>query len=160
MSRASDVPVPRPVPVDPAVSELIARLLHVSGWIHTRIAAIAARHGLTPQQAKLLRSLDRPHPMSVLAEHLGCDPSNVTGLIDRIEHRGLVRRTPDPTDRRVKLLSLTAAGRRLRDETDSELVVEVVSVGALRDSDVERLLVLLDRVLPPGAGGGCGGTCG
>lgn len=152
----SSVPVPRPAAADPAVSELIGRLLDVSGWIHARMAAIAARHGLTPQQAKVLRSLDRPHPMSAMAGQLGCDPSNVTGLIDRIEHLGLVERTPDPRDRRVKLLSLTPAGRRLRDEADRELVVEVVSVGLLRATDAERLLALLDRLVPPGATGGCG----
>lgn len=141
-------------PADEAVSELVGRLLHVTGWIHVRIAAIAARHGLTPQQAKLLRTLDTPHPMSALAGHLGCDPSNVTGLIDRIEHRGLVERTADSTDRRVKLLSLTPAGRRLRDEADRELVIEVVALGGLDRTDVENLVVLLGRFVPPDATGG------
>ena len=48
--------------------------------------------------------------MSRLAETLSCDASNVTGLIDRLESRGLVRRQPSPADRRVKVLQLTPAG--------------------------------------------------
>jgi len=56
----------------------------------------------------------RPLPMSRLAETLSCDASNVTGLVDRLESRGLVRRQPSPRDRRVKVLELTPAGARLR----------------------------------------------
>jgi DNA-binding MarR family transcriptional regulator len=56
----------------------------------------------------------RPLPMGRLAETLACDASNVTGLIDRLEARGLIRRRASPNDRRVKVLQLTPAGSRLR----------------------------------------------
>ncbi len=56
----------------------------------------------------------RPIPMGQLAGTLGCDASNVTGLVDRLESRGLVRRRPSEEDRRVKVLELTANGTRLR----------------------------------------------
>ena len=52
--------------------------------------------------------------MGRLAEHARCDASNVTGLVDRLESRGLVRRRPSAEDRRVKVLDLTPAGARLR----------------------------------------------
>jgi DNA-binding MarR family transcriptional regulator len=52
--------------------------------------------------------------MSRLADTLSCDASNVTGLVDRLESRGLVRRQPWPRDRRVKVLQLTPTGARLR----------------------------------------------
>ena len=52
--------------------------------------------------------------MSRLADTLSCDASNVTGLVDRLESRGLVRRQPSAEDRRVKVLQLTPAGSRLR----------------------------------------------
>ena len=52
--------------------------------------------------------------MGRLAEALACDASNVTGLVDRLESRGLVRRKPTAEDRRVKVLELTPAGVRLR----------------------------------------------
>jgi len=56
----------------------------------------------------------RPIAMGRLAETLACDASNVTGLIDRLESRGLVRRQPSSGDRRQKVLELTPAGERLR----------------------------------------------
>jgi DNA-binding MarR family transcriptional regulator len=52
--------------------------------------------------------------MSRLADTLSCDASNVTGLVDRLESRGLVRREPSPQDRRVKVLQLTPTGAQLR----------------------------------------------
>src|SRR5947199_1893371 len=56
----------------------------------------------------------RPLPMGRLAETLSCDASNVTGLVDRLESRGLVERRPGDEDRRVKVLHLTPSGSRLR----------------------------------------------
>ena len=57
---------------------------------------------------------DRPLPMGRLADTLSCDASNVTGLVDRLESRGLIRRRASAADRRVKVLELTPAGSRLR----------------------------------------------
>jgi DNA-binding MarR family transcriptional regulator len=45
---------------------------------------------------------------------LGCHASNVTGLVDRLEARGVVLRRPSTDDRRVKVLDLTPEGARLR----------------------------------------------
>jgi DNA-binding MarR family transcriptional regulator len=52
--------------------------------------------------------------MGEIADVLHCDRSNVTGIVDGLEERGLARRTPSADDRRVKLIALTAEGRRLR----------------------------------------------
>src|SRR6476661_4258022 len=72
--------------------------------------------GLSPVQCHVLHLIepDRPLPMRRLAQTLSCDASNVTGLIDRLEARGLVERRPSAQDRRVKELRLTSAGLRLR----------------------------------------------
>ena len=71
---------------------------------------------LSPIQCHVLHLIEpgRPLPMSRLAETLSCDASNVTGLVDRLESRGLVRRQPSPEDRRVKALQLTPRGARMR----------------------------------------------
>jgi len=71
---------------------------------------------LSPVQCHALHLIEpeRPLPMSRLAETLSCDASNVTGLVDRLEARDLVRRAPAPGDRRVKVLQLTPTGARLR----------------------------------------------
>ena len=80
------------------------------------LSASSAGAELSPVQCHVLHLIEpeRPLPMSRLAEALSCDASNVTGLVDRLESRGLVRRAPSPDDRRVKVLQLTAAGTRLR----------------------------------------------
>ena len=52
--------------------------------------------------------------MSSLAGMLFCDASNVTGIVDRLEARGLIERRPAAQDRRVKLLALTPAGEQVR----------------------------------------------
>src|ERR1700704_279880 len=77
---------------------------------------LAAELELSPAQCHLLHLIEpgRPIPMGQLAETLACDASNVTGLVDRLESRGLVRRRPSAGDRRVKVLDLTPSGSRLR----------------------------------------------
>jgi MarR family transcriptional regulator, organic hydroperoxide resistance regulator len=80
------------------------------------LPASGAEFELSPVQCHVLHLIepDRPLPMSRLAETLACDASNVTGLVDRLESRGLVRRQALPGDRRVKVLQLTPTGSRLR----------------------------------------------
>jgi MarR family len=72
------------------------------------------QHELTKAQALLLRSLDAPMPMRQIALRLDCEPSNVMGIVDRLEARGLIRRVEDPADRRVKYLTVTTEGERVR----------------------------------------------
>ncbi|MGZ4305521.1 MAG: MarR family winged helix-turn-helix transcriptional regulator, partial [Solirubrobacteraceae bacterium] len=86
------------------------------GQHRRRFLIAAAALDLHPAQAGALLQLDSPLPMTELAALLACDNSNVTGLVDRLEARGLVARQPSPQDRRVKHVVLTAAGRRLRDQ--------------------------------------------
>src|SRR5258707_11462690 len=76
---------------------------------------LAAKLQLSPAQCHVLHLIEpgRPLPMGQLAETLACDASNVTGLVDRLESRGLVRRRPSTEDRRVKVLDLTPTGSRL-----------------------------------------------
>src|SRR6266699_3007469 len=81
-----------------------------------KTGAKLAELGLSFSQAHALRLLDpdEPMPMSALAERLFCDASNVTGIADRLESRGLVERRSADGDRRVKVLALTRAGVELR----------------------------------------------
>src|SRR5882672_571553 len=80
------------------------------------LPSAGADSDLSPIQCHVLHLIEpgRPLPMSRLADTLSCDASNVTGLVDRLESRGLVRRQPSPQDRRVKVLHLTPTGTRLR----------------------------------------------
>jgi MarR family transcriptional regulator, organic hydroperoxide resistance regulator len=76
--------------------------------------SIARELGLRPAAFGTLRILDQPRTMSEIASVLHCDNSNVTGIVDGLEERGLVLRTASESDRRVKLIALTAEGRRVR----------------------------------------------
>src|ERR1700704_3526697 len=90
-----------------------ALLLQVSfEQVHAHFAAVVAELDLAPVQAKALHELnvDPPISMRELADRLKSDPSNVTGLIDRLEARGLGGRRPDPNDRRIQGLALASAG--------------------------------------------------
>ena len=80
------------------------------------LPASGAEFALSPVQCHVLHLIEpgRPLPMRRLADTLSCDASNVTGLVDRLESRGLVQRQPSPQDRRVKVLHLTPTGARLR----------------------------------------------
>src|SRR5215475_2131874 len=81
-----------------------------------RVARALAELGLTFAQAHALRLLDpeRPLALSALAQRLVCDASNVTGIADRLEARGLVERQSAGKDRRVKVLALTTPGLEVR----------------------------------------------
>src|SRR5262249_15228793 len=65
-----------------------------------RVPQVAAEFELSPMQAHVLRLLEpgEPLPMRTLARKLCCDASNVTGIVDRLEERGLVQPTPPPPD--------------------------------------------------------------
>lgn len=93
-----------------------ALLLELLMDMRSRLPAVAATVELSPVQCQVLRLLEpsRPVPMGRLAETLGCNASNVTGIVDRLESRGLIRREQSGRDRRVRVVAITADGARLR----------------------------------------------
>ncbi|MFD8303850.1 MarR family winged helix-turn-helix transcriptional regulator [Streptomyces sp. NPDC059690] len=108
----------------------------------------AARHTLTGAQARLLSLLSlEPLPMRKLAQKLRCEPSNVTGIVDRLESRGLVERRPDPADRRVKLAAATEEGRRVARELRDGLRFAREPLAGLSDAERLALRDLLKRML-------------
>ena len=99
-----------------AASEAWSLIAQLFTSQRTRFLAIASEFDLAPAQLMALKALDpdAPVPMRDLAEALACDNSNVTGIIDRLEDRGLVERRASPADRRVKMLVVTDAGVDVR----------------------------------------------
>jgi MarR family transcriptional regulator, organic hydroperoxide resistance regulator len=85
--------------------------------------------------------------MSDLAQSLFCDNSNVTGIVDRLEERGLVRREAAKGDRRVKLLVLTDAGERMRLEITMRMAEPPAPIASLSDEDQRTLRDILKRAL-------------
>jgi DNA-binding MarR family transcriptional regulator len=109
----------------------------------------AAHLGLSQVQCHVLHLMEpgQPVPMSRLAETLSCDASNVTGLVDRMEARGLLARRPSPADRRVKILELTATGERLRAEMLRHMTGQPLPLASLRPDERRALVALLERLV-------------
>jgi DNA-binding MarR family transcriptional regulator len=89
----------------PLVRELIALELPV-----------LAAHNVSMWGYSVLNALDETpvRTQAALAEAIGADKSRIIGTLDELQNAGLIERTPDPDDRRVRLLSITAEGRRVR----------------------------------------------
>jgi DNA-binding MarR family transcriptional regulator len=70
--------------------------------------------GLTNGQFSLLMSLNRPEPpsMAPVASLLAMDRTTLTAALKPLERRGLVKISPDPTDRRSRILILTTKGKK------------------------------------------------
>ena len=105
--------------------------------------------GLSHVQCHLLHLIEpeRPLPMRRLAELLACDASNVTGLVDRLESRGLVERRPSEGDRRVKVIALTKTGSRLRVQLLQHVTAQPLPLSTLTPEERRALVQILERLV-------------
>ncbi len=118
-----------------------------------RMPALAAELDLSPMQIQLLRLVEpeRPVPMGKAACGLGCDASNITGIVDRLEARGLIQRRPAARDRRVKVLVITPAGARVREAILRRLAEPPEPIARLSPEDQRTLAEILARALAESA---------
>lgn len=98
-------------------SDLAAMIVPLGRALVAAELPVLRQHGLAMwAYAVLLRLDDEPvRTQAALAREIGADKTRIIGVLDDLEERGLIRRQPDPTDRRARLLSLTPTGHRLRD---------------------------------------------
>ncbi len=144
--------------VDEQAEEIIGRLLDLFHRMRDGFEKAAADVGLTPAEAQALHRLDEPSPMRAMADALHCDASYITVLSDRLEALGLVERSADPGDRRVRQLALTREGRRARTRLISRIHQHSPAPGSLDASQRAELLDLLEQMAGPD--GYRGFTCG
>ncbi|MGD9483341.1 MarR family winged helix-turn-helix transcriptional regulator [Streptomyces sp. TRM70308] len=112
----------RTPPPDALTCEVVELLGEVVRRYHDDYDRAAADYALTGAQARVLALLAYgPMPMRRLADRLKCEPSNVTGIVDRLAARGLVERRADEADRRVKLAAATPEGLRTATELRESL---------------------------------------
>ena len=93
---------------------LLALLIKSGRLAESRLDCALSRAGLTFVRWRALDALARagePIPLKLLPGELNCVKSNITQLVDKLESEGIVKRLPDPDDRRGILVELTAAGR-------------------------------------------------
>jgi DNA-binding MarR family transcriptional regulator len=112
-----------------------------------RMLAAASEFELSPPQTIVLRLLDEPQPMGALAQAMRCDSSNMTGIVDRLEERGLVERTAAHGDRRVKLIALTERGAEVRAELNRRMAEPPPPLTELPVADQRALTAILRRAL-------------
>ncbi len=113
-----------------------------------RLFVMAREFQLAPQQMIALRMLETsPRKMSDLADALFCDSSNVTGIVDRLEERGFVRRQSSKEDRRVKLLILTKEGEWMRSEITKRMAQPPAPIASLSEKDQRALRDILKRAV-------------
>ncbi|WP_280876959.1 MarR family winged helix-turn-helix transcriptional regulator [Streptomyces pseudovenezuelae] len=141
-----------PAPQKPRLDALTVEVVELIGDVVARFyedyEEAAGEHALTGAQARLLSLLSlEPLPMRKLARKLKCEPSNVTGIVDRLESRGLVERRPDPADRRVKLAAATDEGLRVARELREGLRFARAPLAGLSDEERLSLRDLLQRML-------------
>ncbi|MET9613532.1 MarR family winged helix-turn-helix transcriptional regulator [Kitasatospora indigofera] len=147
-----------PQPTDAITREVVDLMANLVALFHREYEEAAAARSLTGAQAKVLALLRRgPMPMRHIAQTLSCEPSNITGIVDRLESRGFVTREADQHDRRVKLVAATEAGSDASEELRESLNFAREPLAALGDDERATLRDLLRRMLDgvgPGAPAG------
>lgn len=90
-------------------------LVRIGEAVDQEFVAALADLGMKPRQLRLLVLVDRAGELSQgdLARQLGVDPGNLVGMLDELEREGLLTRARSRQDRRLRLVALTGAGRRL-----------------------------------------------
>jgi DNA-binding MarR family transcriptional regulator len=156
----------------PSTEELRAALLGAMQRQRRHLEECAARHELSFQAAVALLQLHRPWPgsplgatageagdeavasheaidglpMRELADRISCDPSQVTGIADRLEHLGLVERRTSDQDRRVKRLVVTDTGHAVAEQLAADLNGDAPGLRKLQDAERVQLLALLRKI--------------
>lgn len=128
---------------------IVAALVRSAFLVNAVYAESGREHGLTPQQGQLLCVLmAQPYGMSELGAVLGLAKSSLTGLVDRTERNGLVRREPDPRDTRAVRVALTSQGSRLAEEFYAETCRRIDRLpDGLSAAERSALAALLSRVV-------------
>lgn len=135
--------------------EVVLRIQRAARHLDQAIESTLRGLGLTPGGFAVLSALRRagpPHelrPADLLTDTLSTSPA-MTNRLDRLEEAGLVRRVPDPSDRRAVLVGLTDEGLALVDRAvEAHVANEAGLVAALPAEDREALAILLRRFLAP-----------
>ena len=132
----------------PCAYDLLWELMRAMG---RDLHEVAGAEGLTPMQVMLLDRIedDVAVPMSNLAAQLHCDKSNLTGIVDGLETRGLVERTTPRGDRRVRALVTTKQGREVRGRIGQRLREDNPLLARLEPDALGEFERLVQQLLTP-----------
>ncbi|MFG2308612.1 MarR family winged helix-turn-helix transcriptional regulator [Streptomyces sp. NPDC048566] len=139
--------------LDTAAVEVFGRVFRIARAMGDRMEKEYERFGLSRGEFDVLATLrraDAPYTLSPrrLSAVLMLTTGGMTGRLDRLERAGLVRRSPDPHDRRALQVTLTDEGLRLTDAAaGAGLAVQAAALSALDGDEAARLAALLRPLL-------------
>jgi len=144
--------------LDTRAMEVFGRIFRLSRAMGDRMEKAYAPHGISRGEFDVLATLRRagePHTLSPrqLSATLMLTTGGMTGRLDKLERAALLRRSPDPHDRRALQVTLTEKGLTVVDEAVSAgLATETEALSALNEEQADQLADLL-RVLLDGTQG-------
>jgi DNA-binding MarR family transcriptional regulator len=137
--------------LDSTPMEVIGRITRLSALIQRELERVFAQHGLAGSDFDVLATLRRseaPLAPGELSRSMMVTTGGMTKLLDRLEAQGLIRREPDPRDRRGRLIVLTDDGRALVDRAvEAHLQNEQRLLAAFSKAEREDLAALLRQLL-------------
>jgi DNA-binding MarR family transcriptional regulator len=135
---------------DAVVKEIVGAIRRLIRAVSIDSVKMSRQFSLTAPQSGVLRSLVRSGPVSSasLSRELCVTPSNITGIIDRLEKKGMVRRVRKEGDRRVSLIELTEAGEQLSRNLPDPIESRLISgLSELPPKEVKKLDQALEQVI-------------
>lgn len=125
-------------------------VVYTSGWLQTRQAAVFRSYDLTLPQYNILRILRGQHPkpatINLLIERMLDKTSNASRIVDKLEVKGLVTRTPCEHDRRTVDVLITKAGLNLLKTIDQKGEDIITGLNNLTEEEAKALSQLLDKI--------------
>jgi DNA-binding MarR family transcriptional regulator len=135
--------------IDPEVEGIVTRIAEAWRYLESAARESLGRVGLTKEEFKVLLSLNAAvQSHGALCRELDVSTGAMTNRLDKLERAGLVRRSPDPRDRRGVLLELTSQGRaKLDDYIDTGAHRERQLLAGLTEDEKRHLNALLRLLL-------------
>ena len=132
------------------IKEIVGSIRKLVRAVYLDSQKISRQFGLTGQQSQVLRLLLNGGSMSSadLSRLMYVTPSNMTGIIDRLERKGLVERIRKEGDRRVALINLTEAGKKLGKEIPDPIEKRLINELIDLDKDhVQFISMAMNQIL-------------
>lgn len=126
--------------------ELCGLLARLNQRLDTHVRRVGEQLSITSSQVVALREMSEPMKLTELATRMACETSNAGYVVDRMAEQDLVTRTPHPSDRRAKILTLTKAGERCRANVLAALQ-QNSPTATLSASEAQQLRELLARAV-------------
>ena len=138
------------MPKESIVKEIVGSIRQLYRAVYQDSFSMSRRFGLTASQSGVLRILVKNGPQSSaeLSRALFVTPSNITGIIDRLERKALVVRNRKKGDRRVCLITLTEEGSLLSRKLPDPIEKKIIGgLAKMQPEDIENLDTSLKRIL-------------